>query len=69
MNIEIDSKIEALKDMACVCCGYDLLVRINGALPDLSIIGGEEKSEITVCRTDAANGGERSDDGAQDRNT
>ena len=29
----------------------DLLVRINGTLPDLSIIGGEEKS---VCRTDAA---------------
>ena len=47
----------------------DLLVRINGALPDLSIIGGEEKSEITVCRTDAAGGGERSDDEAQDRNT
>jgi len=64
MNIEIDSKIEALKDME-----NDLLVRINGALPDLSIIGGEEKSEITVCRTDAAGGGERSDDEAQDRNT
>ena len=46
MNTEIDSKIEALKDME----NY-LLVRING---DLSIIGGEEKSEITVCRTDAA---------------
>jgi hypothetical protein len=46
MNTEIDSKIEALKDME-----NDLLVKINGALPDLLIIGGEEKS---VCRTDAA---------------
>jgi hypothetical protein len=45
MNTEIDSKIEALKDME-----NDLLVRIYGALPDLSIIGGEEKS---VYRTDA----------------
>jgi hypothetical protein len=32
----------------------DLLVRINGTLPDLSIIGGEEKSEITVGSTHAA---------------
>jgi hypothetical protein len=51
MNTEIDSKIKELKDME-----NDLLVRINGTLPDLSIIGGEEKSEITVCRTDAAGG-------------
>ena len=43
MNTEIDSKIEELKDM-----------ERYGTLPDLSIIGGEEKSEITVCRTDAA---------------
>jgi hypothetical protein len=49
MNTEIDSKIEALKDME-----NDLLVRIFGTLPDLSIMGDEEKSEITVCRTDAA---------------
>ncbi len=34
----------------------DLLVRINRALPDLSITGGEEKSEITVGSTDAAAG-------------
>jgi hypothetical protein len=34
----------------------DLLVRINGTLPDLSIMGDgdEEKSDITVCGTDAA---------------
>jgi hypothetical protein len=32
----------------------DLLIRINGVLPDLSIMGGEEKSEITVGRTDVA---------------
>jgi hypothetical protein len=32
----------------------DLLVRINGALPDLSIMGREEKSEITVGKTYAA---------------
>jgi hypothetical protein len=32
----------------------DLLVRINGALPDLSIMGSEEKSEITVGKTYAA---------------
>ena len=48
MNTEIDSKIEELKDME-----NDLLVRINWTLPDLSIMGNEEKS---VCRTDAAGG-------------
>lgn len=49
MNTEIDSRIEALKDME-----NDLLVRIKGTLPDLSIMSDEEKSEITGCRTDAA---------------
>jgi hypothetical protein len=32
----------------------DLIVRINGTLPDLSIMGGEEKSEITAGSTHAA---------------
>jgi hypothetical protein len=32
----------------------DLLVRINGTLPDLSIMGDEEKLEITVCGINAA---------------
>jgi hypothetical protein len=32
----------------------DLLVKINGKLSDLSIMGDEEKSEITVCGINAA---------------
>jgi hypothetical protein len=50
MNNKVDSRIEACeRNME-----NDLLVRINGTLADLSIMGGEEKSEIKVCRTDAA---------------
>jgi hypothetical protein len=34
----------------------DLSVRINETLPNLSIMRDEQKSEITVCQTDAAAG-------------
>ena len=32
----------------------DLLVKINGKITDLWIMGDEEKSEITVCGINAA---------------
>jgi phosphoribosyl 1,2-cyclic phosphodiesterase len=41
----MDKNMRAESDLQSSKIGHDLFVRINGTLPDLSIIGDEEKSE------------------------